>query len=153
MVDILLFIVLSIITARCLERRYKVASVFHAIFFIVYLFLTLASSDVSFIKEAMTNWMGKQFYTSLYKAINGAENYIHIGLGSIMILDVVVYVFVPILSIVVFINEIREQFKEMKIRVNIKLFVGYIINLVLDPIKDFKHNKNETYLILGKLLN
>ena len=153
MVYLILLISLSIITARCLEKRYKVASIFHSVFFAIMLFLALASSDVEVIKKGMLNWMGEYYYKSLYDAIKGASSYIHIGAGGLMIVDIVVFIFVPILSIVSIIAEFKEQFKEMKIRVNIKLFVGYIINLVLDPIKDFKHNKNETYLILGKLLN
>ena len=153
MAKLIILIVLSIFTARVLERRYKVAAIAHSVLFIFTLVFFCFTTDLPLIVKAMNNIIPKMYYDALKDALLTPAKVLNFGLSGILVLDCILYLFVPILSIIALIKEAREQFKEMKIKANVKVMVGYVINLVLDPIKDFKHNKNETYLILGKLLN
>lgn len=153
MLELAVLLLLSIITARFLERRYHVASVAHAILFVLLLAVTLFTTDIPFIKAAMMNWMGELYYNSLYDALHDTVTFVNIGLSAIIIVEITVFVLVPLLSIVAIIEEIREQLKEMKVKVDFSAFIPSFINLVDDPKKDFRHTENEIYLVLGKLLN
>lgn len=136
-----------------LERRYKVAYIAHSVLFIVLLAAFLFTTDISFIQKIMINWMGKMYYQSLYDSFHTAVRVVNISLSGVVILEIVVFIFLPLLSIVAFVKEIREQFKEMKVKADFSSFTKSFITLVKGPVKDFRHTQNETYLILGKLLN
>ena len=136
-----------------LEKKYKIASILHAILFIVQLVFFLFSTDLAFIKEAMVNMIGKNAYQVVHEVLTVPSIFVNGGISALLILDVSIFIFLPLLSIVVIADKIKDTFKQINVRTNIKIIVSYIINLVLDPIKDFKHNKNETYLILQKLRN
>ena len=153
MLELILLLVISVITARLLDKRYKVASVAHAILFVFQLVMFLFRTDISLIRNLMISWMGEKSYWAFNSALTTPVSILNGGISGVLMLEFILFVFVPLLSIVAFVKDIKDTFKELKVRVNIKIIISYIINLVLDPIKDFKHNKNETYLILGKLLN
>ena len=152
MVELLLLLTLSVITARLLEKRYKVASIAHAIFFICMSMVFLITTDLSLIKEAMINWMGENLYDSLHSAFSTPMFIMNIGVSAVLIFEVAIFILLPILSIAAFIQKIRDDAKEIDVkRPYLKLF-GFITK-DLYPAKDFRYNKTETYLILGKLLN
>ena len=153
MLQLVSLLLLSIITSRLLEKKHKVAYIAHSVFFVFMLFTFMVSTDISFIKNVMIEWLGVKNYNPLYEAINETFYFVNLSISAVLILEVVIFVLIPLLSILAFIQEIRDQFKEMKVKVDFSSFIKTFITLVNDPTKDFRHTQDETYLILGKLLN
>jgi len=152
MVELILLLTLSVITARLLEKRYKVASVAHAIFFIFISMVYLLTTDLALIKEAMINWMGEKLYESINSALSTPVVIMNIGISAVLVFEVAIFILVPILSIAAFIQKVKDDAKEIDIKCPyLKLFGFFKKDLY--PSKDFRYNKLETYLILGKLLN
>ena len=154
MLELIILIALSVITARLLSKRYKVASIAHSVLFIIVSAIYLFTTDVAFIKLAMVNMMGETNYEIVRDVFSAPAFYVHAGVSTILMLDMAIFVFIPLLSIIAIVKEVKEQFKELKLqKADLSTFFKSLIILVFNPFKDFKHTQNETYLILGRLLN
>ena len=150
-IQFLILIFLSIITARLLDKRYKVASIAHAVLFIFVSFVISVCSDWEPLVNIYTNWMGEEYYLSLKEALEDSELYLNSGLSTITLLEVIIFIFVPLLSIFTIVEEIRERLKQARVKRNFSLCKPIITNLY--PIKDFKHTENKIFLTFGHLLN
>ena len=84
MVELILLLTLSVITARLLEKRYKVASIAHAVFFIFISMVYLLTTDLALIKEAMINRMGEDLYESLNSALSTPVVIMDIGINQLL---------------------------------------------------------------------
>ena len=154
MFELFLLITISLITGRLLHKRYKVASIAHAVLFVLLFVMFMATTDIAYIKEFMISWMGKVYYTSLNEALSVPVQVLNGGISTILVVELAVFIFFPLLSVVALIKEFKEQFKELKLqKADLSTFFKSLIILVFNPFKDFKHTQNETYLILGRLLN
>ena len=153
MLELVLLVLLSIVTSRLLEKNYKVAYIAHSVLFIFLVAVFFFTTDIPVIQNMMINWMGEDYYESLYDSIRGTTYIINLGLSGIVVMEIVILVMLPLLSVVAFIQYVRDQFKEMKLKTSFEYLIPSFITLVEYPEKDFRHTQNETYLILGKLLN
>ena len=153
MIDLILLLLLSVISARLLEKRYKVASIAHAILFIVQSAIFIFTTDISFIRVAMINLIGEKSYI-LVNNILSIPSFITIGgISAVVMVDLSILVFLPLLSIILFVDEIRREFKKVRYKVSIKYIIEYVIVLVGVPLKSFSPAKDNTYLELLQLRN
>ena len=152
--ELIILIIMSVITGLLLERKHKVAFVSHCVLTFVLFALSFLTTDISFIKDIATSIVPKLYYDSLYEAVHKSVPFLDMGFSSFMVIELSMFVALPLLSIVTFIEEIREQIKNIKLEVvDFSSLLRRYITLVEYPEKDFRHTQNETYLILGKLLN
>ena len=153
MIDLILLLLLSVISARLLERKYKVASIVHAILFIVQAAIFIFTTEIPFVRYAMMNMVGKNAY-NLVNSILSIPSFITIGgISAVVMVDLSILVFLPLLSIILFIDRIREEFKKVRYKVSIKYIIEYVIVLVGLPLKTFNPTKDNTYLELSQLRN
>lgn len=148
------FIILSIITAAFIEKRYKVATISHAILFIFLSFVYLFTTNFDPIVNMWINSMGEDAYINLHEALISSVIYTHSGLSALLVLELCFYVIVPLLSVVAIIDEMRKESKTIRVGngFNIDKLLPEI-NLGINPNKDYTYTLNKTYLRLNRLLN
>ena len=76
--------------------------------------------------------------------------------GSLTVLltyEIVAFVIMPLVSIAVLINKIRETFKNVKAKEKVMIPLSLQQNYGNYPVKDYSYTSNKTYLIFGRLLN
>ena len=153
-VELILLFTLSILTARFLEKRYKVASIAHSILFIVMTFVYLLVWDFTPIKEMWTSWMGEEMYDIVSGALKDPMPFFNAGISSFMVFEVFIFLVLPILSIVAFVDKFKEQIKKIVINLRYRDQLNDpVINMGINPDNGFIDTYNETYLVFGKLLN
>ena len=150
--ETLILIALSVITARLLEKRYKVASIFHAIFFIAVASYYLFVTDYKIIVDMWLNYIDPNYYYPIKEALTGSGIYITSTLHTLVLVEIVTFFFVPLLSIVAFIQLIRDEFKEVDINYTFKID-EFIEEEQYQGYKEFIPNNNDLYLKYQVLLN
>lgn len=151
-VETLFFLILSIITARLLERRYKVASIFHAIFFILVATYFLYITDYQPIVNIWLRYIDPRDYYLLKEALIGNDVYVYSAFHTIVLVEIIAFIFVPFLSIVAFVQMIRDEFKKMDVSSPFQIDGSPIDNYELDN-KEFVPLNNDLYLKYQVLLN
>ena len=153
---IICLVITSIILANFLEkRRYAVATIAHAVLFIVLSFALLFSVEYAPIKEMCIRWIGEEYYTFLHEALVEKYNsyFAFSGLTVLLVLDIVVFVIMPVLSIAVLINDIREAYKKIKADKKVFLHFGVPVPFGNSPKTDYTYSFDKIYLKLCRLLN
>lgn len=69
--DLFILIILSIVTLRYLDKRSKIAFVAHSVLFAVLLFLSLFTTNISWVASKMSSACGESFYIALREALIG----------------------------------------------------------------------------------
>lgn len=147
-------IVCSIFLARYFEKHYRVATIAHAILFIVASFIHLFCSDVSFTVYAMKNIFGEHYY-GLIRSVFVENVYIfNISFSALFAVEIASYITVSVLAIIALIKGFKKLVKFFQVKKNNPI-VTNLFNLInnLYPSRVQIDEKRKTYLILGKLLN
>ena len=150
----LLPIVLSRVIARYLDRKkYKVASIAHSILFIFLSFVFTLATDIHIFVVAATNILGEEYYNAIHEALVMAIPSTCGSLSALLVIELVLYIFLPIFAAIIVAKQIKEQLMKIKMRKPNYEF-GYLnIQNGFNPIEDQRYSQNKTYLVLGRLLN
>lgn len=111
----LLLIVCSIISARFLEKKYKVASIAHTVLFVLMSFIYLTSSEIPMIQFAMKNILTEPYYIALNEIISETIFGFHIGVSTLFIVEFITYTIVSIVSVFVAIKTIKGLVKRVRL--------------------------------------
>ena len=150
----LLPLVLSIVIARYLDRKkYRVASIAHSILFIFLSFVFVLSTDIPVFVIASTNIFGEEYYSAIHEALVMTISTTKGSLSAFLVIELVIYIFLPIFAAIIVAKQIKEQLMKIKMRKPNYEF-GYLnIQNGFNPIEDQRYSQNKTYLVLGRLLN
>ena len=136
-----------------MERIYKVATILHAILFIVMSVVRLFSSDVGFTMYAMQNMVGKEYYQLIRSVFTENTVIIHASISSLIVVEVVTFVTVSIVAIVSLIKGFKKLVKFFQVKKNNQFVLYSDVQSDLYPNRVQIDNSCKTYLIFGRLLN
>ena len=153
MFSYIILIVCSIFIARFLEKRYKVATIAHAILFIVASVIHLFTSNVSFTMYAMQNIVGKYWYEIVRSVFEEGAVFFNITISSILVVEIISYIIFSIFAIVSLIKGFKKLIKYFQVKNNNPIIVSYYPQPDLSPIRVQIDNSSKTYLMFGRLLN
>ena len=152
--EYIIFCVCSIIVARFLEKTSRVVSVAHDILFIVLSFAFFFATNNPHIAALTMRIVGKDIYTTLHTALIESQNYVHLGMSVLFIIEGVVITITTIAAIIIFVKSLKEVVKSIKIKtindIDLSLFKedeSYI------PNKTISNNNQNRYLLNCCLLN
>ena len=150
--ETLSLIVMSVIAARLLEKRYKVASIAHAIFFILVASYYLYVTDYTPLVNMWLTYIDEKSYYVLKEALKGSSFYFNHSISTIVCVELIVLIFIPFISIAAFVKLIREECKEISVNHAFKIDRFYIDNKESSS-KEFVPSDNNLYLKYQVLLN
>ena len=151
--DLILLIVCSIIIARCLERRMRVASVAHSIMFIVLAFFMLFTTNFALINQAMINIFGENIFNIVREALIDGSHLYRGTFSVLFFIDVVIDVIACITAIVVSVKAYKKFFKNLDIK-KVRVYIdNFIKSIRLLPNKVLIENNRNQYLVLQQLRN
>lgn len=91
--DLFILIILSIVTLRYLDKRSKIAFVAHSVLFAVLLFLSLFTTNISWVASKMSSACGESFYIALREALIGPAGAVFSAFYIIIMLEIVYIAF------------------------------------------------------------
>ena len=151
--DLILFGVCSVIIARCLEKRMRVASVAHAILFIVLFFFSLFTSGFPMIDQAMINTFGKDLFETVRDTLNETSPVYRSIFGSLFIIDLAIDIMTSIAVIILIIKGFKKFSKVVKLNKAPLIIKNILIKIRLLPNKVLINNNRNQYLVLQQLRN
>lgn len=138
MLLILLYFLASIIIARYLSKKMKIASVVHSIFFIVITVFMLLICDTKFISDFWKNVFGEDSYKTLYDAISSKYTNDTFEINSIITLEFTLFASYALMLFIVLVKTIkftlniqgRKYYVSLQTIDNVKLFILLIVRKV-----------------------
>ena len=125
MFSYIILIICSIFIARFLEKRYKVATICHAILFIVASVIHLFTSDVGFTMYAMQNIVGKYWYPIIRSSFEGGAWIFNLSVSSLFVVEFATYLILSIVAIVSLIKGFKKLVKYFQVKKNNPIIVSY----------------------------
>ncbi len=151
--DLILLCVCSIVIARCLERKMRVASVAHAILFIVLAFFSLFTTDLKLVSQAMINVMSEEKYVIIRNALMSASHFYRGAFSVLFIIDVAIEVMACIAAIILIVKGYKKFFKKIDLQ-KVRIYIKNIVQeFRLLPNKVLINNNRNQYLVLQQLRN
>ena len=151
--DLILLCFCSVIIARCLEKRMRVASVAHAILFIVLFFFSLFTSGFAMIDQAMINTFGKDLFETVRDTLNETSPVYRSIFGSLFIIDLAIDIMTSIAVIILIIKGFKKFSKVVKLNKAPLIIKNILIKIRLLPNKVLINNNRNQYLVLQQLRN
>ena len=153
MVEFLLFLLCSVLIARSLEKRYKVASALHAVLFVVIGLVWLFSSNLTFVQYALTNVVGETAYGIIRAAVTDNVIWLRGSFSALLIAELVTYFSLAIVSLIAFIKGLRQLATFIKTHCELKpLPVGFILRPATATV-GYQGSGRDTYLETRRLRN
>ena len=153
MFNFVLLLISSIIVARFLEKRYRIASLFHAVLFLFLALVYMFSSDSAFFVTVCKNMVGNTYYASLHEVLTQHMTTISASFSVYMIVEYVTLLIVGMVSIVATVKALKKLASKIKIDQlsDVKTEQPFIFKTVCNCDREISYRK--TYLELGHLLN
>ena len=151
--EIILLLICSVILARYLERKMKVASIAYSVLFTVSFAYYLFGSDIKFFAIAARNMVGADYYELIHEVLNGGVLIANLSLSSIIIINAVIYLIVGIVSVALFIKGLKKLVSKAKFN---KKFVFDFVDHPMDlsPVEGVQiQNFSNIYLLLCQFRN
>ena len=149
MMWLVLYFIISIIIARYLDKKMRVATVFHSIMFIIITCYLLLLSNTSFIVNAFEHLLGKDTYNIFKEALYEYNTYFSAEISAFAVIEsILLTLTVVVLSVtaVKVVNKTIELFKH-----GFLVLKGYIRNNGLNLAESLQSKK--IYLVFCRLLN
>ena len=153
MVELIILLICSVFIARFLEKKYRVASVAHAILFIALSLVYLFASKNSYISFALTNIVGEKAYHVIHEMLVDNVKFFNSGISALLITEIVTFAIVSIFGVVAAIKGIKKLVKFIKLENKTLVIENFFTEIGLYPCRDNIDTFSKTYLIFGKLLN
>ena len=129
----------------------KVASIAHAILFIVMAFFFLFDSGFTLVDEAMMNLFGKQNFIIIHDALVEASPIYQNTMSVLLIMEIIVYMMLSFIAILALIKGLKKAITMIKTKYN------YVLNVQSEaveiPTGEYFHSYQNTYLVLSQLRN
>ena len=151
--EVILILICSVLAARFLEKKMRVASIAHAILFICCSVFYFFGSDFKLFAYAAKNMIGENNYAVIHSALKDGVRFVNFSLSGIYVIEVLVFGTIAIVSTILFIKGLKKVAKKIHIKSFIlKLkqpieqgnFFTQIVNCI---------NGRHNYLVLGQLRN
>lgn len=151
--DLILLCICSVIIARCLERRMRVASIAHAILFIVLAFFFLFTTDFKAINYAMSNMFGEKNFLIIRNALLDASPFYRSAISTLFIMDIVIEIMACIAAIIVLVKSFRKFSKGINLKKVQIIIKNTLFKYRLIPNKVLLENNRDKYIVLQHLRN
>lgn len=153
MIDRLVFLlVFALLNSYLFGKKYKVAWIANSVLFIFLFTLNIFVVDHAPLVRFWVNLMGERYYFPIRDALYFATNICNISTGLLIVLQSIFFVFIPVVSVVTLVREIREEVE--KIRANNVIILN---NMSLDyddsVKKEYIRNENNIRLKYGVMQN
>ena len=149
MIWLALYFVISIIIARWLDKRMRVAAIFHSVMFIFITVYLLLLSNTSFIVNAFESILGPNTYTTFKEALYDCHSHFS---SEISVFAIIESVLLSLTIVVLSVTAVKVIDK------TIKLFEHEFL-ILKELLTKTEHNLAETlqskkiYLVFCRLLN
>lgn len=151
--EFVLIIICSIIAARYLEKKMKIASIAYSILFIFSSIFYIFGSDFKLFALAGKNILGANHYEIIHDALHQGIIFANFSLSAIFIIDTLIFGITIIVSTILFIKGLKKLFKKIKISTN-NLNISYQNSFeVFKPVVVTSYSSQYDYLVLGQLRN
>ena len=150
--NLLLLTVCSIFLARVMEKRMKVASVAHAILFIVMSFYYLLTSNFELIQFAMRNIFGETYYGILHNALLETAGYYQVTMFALFFVETITICFTAFLSFMLILKQMKYLMNKIQSRPILHTNSHLIPDYAYNPGMGI-NNKQDSYLVLAHLRN
>lgn len=150
--EIILVIICSIIAARYLERKMKVASIAYSVLFVFSSVFYLFSSDFKWFVIASKNILG-QYYPIVHETLRSGITIANFSLSAIIVLDTLIAFTIAVVSTIVAIKGIKKLLSKIKFKQTRLVYKANLINDDLRPNLVQINNGRNNYLVLCQLRN
>ena len=149
--NLLLLCTTSIFLGRYFEKKMPVASIAHAVMFIVIAFLFLFHSDIALVDQAMINLFGEENFYIVHDALVETSHIYRGAISTLLMMELVVYAILCAIAAVVLIKAIKKIFAKFNygFKANINK-LNYVYNV---PSIEHDVNSRDRYLLLQHLRN
>jgi len=149
--NLILLCVSSIFLARFLEKRMRVASIAHAVLFIVISFAFLFNSGFALVDRAMINLFGEEDFNLVHESLVANEHLFAGSISGLLIIETITFISISIVAIIGLIKGFKKLLE--------KFSPGFKFNLdstettYVHSFESVLHNHQFRYLILKHLRN
>ena len=149
--NLVLLCLTSILLGRYFERKMPVASIAHAVMFIVMAFLFLFHSDFALVDQAMINLFGETNFYIVHDALVETAVIYRSAISSLLVMEIVVITVTALVAAVLLIKAIKKVFAKFNsgFNANIKT-LNFAYNV---PSIEQDVNDRNRYLLLKHLRN
>ena len=149
--NLVLLCLTSILLGRYFERKMPVASIAHAVMFIVMAFLFLFHSDFALVDQAMINIFGETNFYIVHDALVETAHIYRGAISTLLIMEIVTITISAVIAVVVLIKAIKKIFSKFNygFRADIQT-LNYAYNI---PANEQVSNNRNRYLLLKHLRN
>ena len=152
--EFFLLLFCSVVIARYLEKRMKVASIAYSVLFILVSTFYFFGSDFKLFVMAGKNMLGESDYTSIHNALKEGVLFVNFSLSAIFIIDMIVTMITVVVSTIAIIKGIKKLIQKIKIsRINSFVRIKVLFESVLNPHKVHINDESNEYLVLCQLRN
>ena len=149
--NLILLCLTSILLGRYFEKRMHVATVAHAVMFIVLSFLFLFHSGFALIDQAAINMFGQENFDIVHEALVETSTIYQSTISALLVMEIVVYSISAFVAVVLVIKGIKKLFKKFNFGFKVDLHtLNYDYNV---PSIEQDVNSRNRYLILKHLRN
>lgn len=148
MTDLLFLIISGIVVAGWLEKRSSILSIAHTVYFVVFLVISLISTDVPFIAHAVENVIDEQALVIIRDAIAMPTTTLSFTFSVVMFIEMITSFVMLIIAAVCVVKVIERVHKQIKISEEVgtkKVFSAYDFSEITSNVP--------IYLRLRHLLN
>lgn len=149
--DLILLCFCSIIIARCLEKRMRIASVAYAILFIVLSFFSLFSTGFALVDQAMINIFGENLFNAIREGLMEASPIYRSAFGTLFFVSIIIDVITSITALVLIIKGFRKFSKVVNFTKAPLFIKNAFLKLRLLPDVLIDNNSRNQYLVLQQL--
>ena len=153
MFELIILVICSIVIARFLEKKYRAASVAHAILFIVLSLTYIFASDFPLFVMVGKTWIGNTYYQQLHQALRGGVMIVNISMSALFVVELVTFAIAAIVSVVALIKWIKKLSKIIRTKNSTSFFVEPFHYSNNEPKTNYINSNQGNYLVFARLLN
>ena len=149
--NLILLCLTSMLLGRYFEKKMPVASIAHAVMFIVMAFLFLFHSDIALVDRAMINIFGEENFYIVHDALVETAIIYRSAISSLLVMEIVVMTISAVVTVVLLIKAVKKVLSKFNYGFKVNLSKFSFDNYV--PANENDSNNRNRYLILKHLRN
>ena len=150
--EFLLLLLCSVIIARFLEKRFKIATIAHAVLFVVIFCFYILGSDLEILVKAGINTFGEEDYSNIHGAIADNVEVLSISFSSLLVVEAFTFGVASLIAIRTAIKGLKKLIKQLEIKIIVfkkKIISNQVFSHKTNSELTYKNN----YLVFSRLLN
>jgi len=150
--EFVLLLVCSIIIARFLEKKYRIASVLHAILFVVMFSFYMFSTNLWLLSDVAKFWAG-EYYEIIHSALTDSVTIVNFSFSAFLVVELSIFAAISMIVFISLIKGFKRIVRNMRVKTICDLMQNYNHANTIFVSQNYEPTYQQNYLIYSKLRN